>query len=62
MATCAARPGGGSAFHGLGKEEGYEEGTAKSYHFTEAEKDSWANLFEDPGSEENAGSSSPWTR
>jgi adenylate cyclase len=38
----------------LGRKKGYEEGTAKSYHFTEAEKDSWANLFEYRGSHENA--------
>jgi adenylate cyclase len=37
----------------LGKKKGYEEGVGKTYHFTEAEKDSWANLFEYKGSEEN---------
>jgi adenylate cyclase len=37
----------------LGRKKGYEEGIGKSYHFTEAEKDSWANLFEYNGSEEN---------
>ncbi len=37
----------------LGKKKGYEEGIGKTYHFTEAEKDSWANLFEYIGSHEN---------
>ncbi|NWG04667.1 MAG: tetratricopeptide repeat protein [Syntrophaceae bacterium] len=37
----------------LGKKKEYDEGTAKTYHFTEAEKDNWANLFEYKGSEEN---------
>jgi TolB-like protein len=37
----------------LGKKKGYEEGIVKTYHFTETEKDSWANLFEYKGSEEN---------
>ena len=37
----------------LGKKKGYEEGIGKAYPFTEAEKDSWANLFEYKGSEEN---------
>jgi adenylate cyclase len=37
----------------LGKKKGYEEGIGKTYHFTEAEKDIWANLFEYKGSEEN---------
>ena len=37
----------------LGKKKGYEEGIGKTYHFTEAEKDSWANLFEYKGSHEN---------
>jgi adenylate cyclase len=35
----------------LGRKKGYEEGIRKTYHFTE--KDSWANLFEYKGSEEN---------
>ena len=35
-----------------GKKE-YDEGNGKTYPFTEAEKDSWANLFEYKGSEEN---------
>jgi len=37
----------------LGRKKGYEEGTGKSYRFTEAERDSWANLFEYKGSHEN---------
>src|SRR4030042_6069770 len=37
----------------LGRKKGYEEGIGKTYHFTEAEKDSWANLFEYKGSEEH---------
>ncbi|MGA2468780.1 MAG: hypothetical protein ABSH06_31135, partial [Thermodesulfobacteriota bacterium] len=37
----------------LGKRKEYDEGTGKTYPFTEAEKDSWANLFEYIGSEEN---------
>ncbi len=37
----------------LGKKKGYEEGTGKTYPFTEVEKDSWANLFEYKGSHEN---------
>ncbi len=38
----------------LGRKKGYDvEGTGKAYHFTEEEKDSWANLFEYKGSEEN---------
>jgi len=40
-------------FKVLGKKKEYEEGDAKTYHFTEAEKDNWANLFEYKGSEEN---------
>jgi len=42
-----------SLFKVLGKKKEYEEGDAKTYHFTEAEKDNWANLFEYKGSEEN---------
>jgi eukaryotic-like serine/threonine-protein kinase len=38
----------------LGRRKGYEEGTGRSYHVTEAERDSWANLFEYKGSHENA--------
>ena len=37
----------------LGKKKEYDEGIGKTYVFTEAEKDSWANLFEYKGSEEN---------
>src|SRR5512139_2462934 len=37
----------------LGRKRGYEEGIGKTYHFTEAEKDKWANLFEYKGSHEN---------
>jgi len=37
----------------LGKKKGYEEGSGKTYHFTETEKDIWANLFEYKGSHEN---------
>jgi adenylate cyclase len=43
----------GPLFKVLGKKKEYEEGVAKTYHFTEAEKDNWANLFEYKGSEEN---------
>ena len=37
----------------LGRKKGYEEAIGKTYHFTETEKDSWANLFEYNGSHEN---------
>jgi len=37
----------------LGRKKGYEEGVGKTYPFTEAEKDKWANLFEYKGSHEN---------
>ena len=37
----------------LGRKKGYEEGVGKTYSFTEAEKDIWANLFEYRGSHEN---------
>jgi adenylate cyclase len=40
-------------FKVLGKRKEYDEGAGKAYPFTEAEKDSWANLFEYRGSEEN---------
>jgi TolB-like protein/Tfp pilus assembly protein PilF len=40
-------------FKVLGKRKEYDEGSGKTYPFTEAEKDSWANLFEYQGSEEN---------
>jgi len=37
----------------LGRKKGYEEGVGKTYSLTEAEKDTWANLFEYKGSHEN---------
>ncbi|MEN6319973.1 MAG: tetratricopeptide repeat protein [Syntrophaceae bacterium] len=37
----------------LGKKKEYDEGIGKTYVFTETEKDSWANLFEYKGSDEN---------
>jgi adenylate cyclase len=37
----------------LGRKKEYDEGVGKTYLFTESEKDSWANLFEYKGSEEN---------
>ena len=37
----------------LGRKKEYDEGIGKTYVFTETEKDSWANLFEYKGSEEN---------
>ena len=40
-------------FKVLGRKKGYEEGIGKTYPFTEAEKDIWANLFEYKGSDEN---------
>jgi TolB-like protein len=40
-------------FKVLGRKKQYDEGIGKTYPFTEAEKDSWANLFEYKGSEEN---------
>ncbi len=40
-------------FKVLGRKKEYDEGTGKTYPFTEAEKDNWANLFEYKGSEEN---------
>jgi adenylate cyclase len=40
-------------FKVLGRRKEFDEGTGKTYSFTEAEKDSWANLFEYKGSEEN---------
>jgi hypothetical protein len=38
---------------GSWKEKEYDEGSAKTYKFTESEKDLWANLFEYKGSGEN---------
>ncbi len=40
-------------FKVVGKKKGYEEGIGKTYPFSEAAKDNWANLFEYKGSEEN---------
>ena len=37
----------------LGKKKEYDEATGKTYPFTEAQKDCWANLFEYKGSHEN---------
>ena len=37
----------------VGRKKGYEEGTSRVYSCTEAEKDTWANLFEYQGSHEN---------
>ncbi|MGC9975528.1 MAG: tetratricopeptide repeat protein [Syntrophales bacterium] len=37
----------------LGRKKEYDEGIGRTYIFAEAEKDSWANLFEYKGSEEN---------
>jgi len=37
----------------IGRRKEYDEGTGKTYHLTDAEKDSWANLFEYKGSEES---------
>jgi len=43
----------GPLFKVIGRKKELEDGVGKTYHFTEAEKDSWANLFEYRGSEEN---------
>ena len=40
-------------FRILGRKKEYNEGVGRTYQFTEAEKDSWANLFEYKGSGEN---------
>ena len=40
-------------FKVLGRKKEYDEVNGKTYPFTEAEKDLWANLFEYKGSEEN---------
>jgi TolB-like protein/Flp pilus assembly protein TadD len=40
-------------FKVLGRKKELDEGAGKTYPFTEAQKDSWANLFEYKGSEEN---------
>jgi len=43
----------GPLFKVIGRKKELEEGVGKTYHFRETEKDSWANLFEYRGSEEN---------
>ena len=43
----------GPLFKVIGKRKELEDGVGKTYQFTEAEKDSWANLFEYRGSQEN---------
>ena len=40
-------------FKVLGRRKEHDEGIGRTYPFAEAEKDSWANLFEYQGSEEN---------
>jgi TolB-like protein len=45
--------GNAPLFKVIGKKKELENGVGKTYRFTEAEKDSWANLFEYRGSEEN---------
>ncbi len=40
-------------FRVLGRKKEYKDGVARTYQFTEAEKDFWANLFEYKGSREN---------
>jgi len=40
-------------FKVLGRKKEYDDGIGKTYHFTEEEKDTWANLFAYKGSEEN---------
>jgi adenylate cyclase len=40
-------------FKVLGRKKEYDEGSGKTYPFTENEKGNWANLFEYKGSEEN---------
>jgi len=40
-------------FKVLGRKKEYAEGAGKTYPFTEAERDNWANLFEYIGSEDN---------
>jgi len=40
-------------FKVVGRKKEFDEGVGKTYSFTEAEKDSWANLFDYRGSEEN---------
>jgi TolB-like protein/Flp pilus assembly protein TadD len=43
----------GPLFKVIGRKKELEDGVGKTYRFTEAEKDSWANLFEYRGSQEN---------
>ncbi len=43
----------GPLFKVIGRKKELEDGIGKAYRFTEAEKDSWANLFEYKGSQEN---------
>lgn len=43
----------GPLFKVIGRKKELEDGVGKTYQFTEAEKDSWANLFEYRGSQEN---------
>ena len=40
-------------FKVVGRKKEFDEGIGKTYPFTEAEKDNWANLFEYKGSEEH---------
>ena len=40
-------------FKVLGRRKEYDQGIGMTYPFTKTEKDSWANLFEYKGSEEN---------
>ncbi len=40
-------------FRVLGRKKEYKEGIARTYQFTETEKDTWANLFDYKGSGEN---------
>jgi adenylate cyclase len=43
----------GPLFKVIGRKKELENGVGKTYQFTETEKDSWANLFEYRGSQEN---------
>ena len=43
----------GPLFKVIGRKKELENGVGKTYHFTETEKDSWANLFEYRGSHEH---------
>ncbi len=44
---------GAPLFKVLGRRKEYDDGPGRAYQFSEAEKDSWANLFEYKGSHEN---------